>query len=265
MLHLNSKLSERGHIIYSDGRLYSRCHPSMWIVTEKRDGPITCVFSDDFRVIRDNIDNAKDVYRLLTKDEHGYVNVSDHSFSDVRVSGKMVAHIDCTQTRSDTLSITVENGAVVYAVVRHTKAEIILHSHAMLFLIGSIEEIALSADRTSKINMSRCSRPRHISLTIPTITTDLFLQREETTRQRYVRTAISFPHSEEDCTPVTVDTAIDQQCLTCCERIINAVFDPCGHKCMCLMCAEQHRKTVELDFKCPLCRTEIDAVRLFHS
>jgi len=263
MLHLNSKLPELGHVIYTGGRLYSKCHPSKWIVTEKRDGPITCVFSDDFRVIHENINNAKDVYRLLTKDEKGRVDVSDRVFSDVHVSGKMTARIDCTQSRMNTLSITVENGAVVYAVVCHSRVEIVLHSHATLYLIGGVEEIGLFADRTSKINMARCSRPRHISISISATISDFFRQREETARQRHVRTSISFPHSEDDCRPISEDTPSDQQCIACCERIINSTFVPCEHKCMCLVCTERHRQSAELDFKCPLCRTEIDAVRAF--
>lgn len=81
-----------------------------------------------------------------------------------------------------------------------------------------------------------------------------FFKPKETTRQKFVREQISFPHEESDC------TTRELSCPTCLEYDINAQYKPCGHIFNCLICAERLRSMPFSNFTCPLCRQNIDKV-----
>ena len=50
-------------------------------------------------------------------------------------------------------------------------------------------------------------------------------------------------------------------CVVCFEKEVEYAFDPCGHKCVCLRCAEQTQQRYR---KCPCCRRDINKIiRIF--
>ncbi len=119
-----------------------------------------------------------------------------------------------------------------------------------------ISEISSSGSRRSlqvELNNARCPGPIKFPPGMHPLSSD-FLEPIETERQAFVRTSISFPHESSDC-----DLSIPS-CLTCLEYRSNAMFEPCGHTCMCLVCSERLRAMKFSNFTCPLCREEINGV-----
>lgn len=80
---------------------------------------------------------------------------------------------------------------------------------------------------------------------------------EETSRQRHVRENILLPSLES-----SVLSEAEPSCLLCCEYQVNVVSIPCNHSCMCLLCAHTLHSQERSMFVCPLCREEIQEVRM---
>ena len=54
----------------------------------------------------------------------------------------------------------------------------------------------------------------------------------------------------------SVATTVDDTCIICCDKVIDCVFNGCGHQVCCLQCASQLPR-------CPMCNIESEPIRIF--
>lgn len=243
-------------LTYRDGVISSGLDETQWMTVRSTPSSWTCVVADDLHILRKTLDEIPMEYNSPV-DCNVTVGSEIESTQKIRVSGRISVKI-YWQHHGD-VHITVESGAVVYfhAYSRDIRLLPNIRDHGRLFVIGRLADVLPTMDATSSIDMTRlvCATDIHFGFSMK-----LTQRPVETTRQRYVRTSISFPHAKADCRAVDDDTPPDKECKTCYKRVTNAVFSPCGHVYMCLVCAERHRRVAETNFCCPLCRTPITHV-----
>lgn len=262
MLCIHSRLIKTApHVFtYREGVVSSDMDPAQWLVLKKEDSAYTCVIGDDLHVLRAALDSQPCSYQAIARSSDNTVDVgsSVEEAQKIRVSGKVNARI--FWTRPGDVHLIVESGAVVHFHVQRSDVRLlpVVRDLARLVVVGRLACVMPTIDATSHMDTSRlhCTTAMRLGFRGKVVAPPAV----ETSRQRFVRTEISFPHSKSDCRPVDDDTPADQQCKTCYKRVTNAVFSPCGHVYMCLVCAERHRSVAETNFCCPLCRTPISSV-----
>jgi len=262
MLCIHSRLPTptTGVVTYQDGLVSSDIRRDKWMVVRSEAGPWTCVVSEDTHMLRSFVGMPDSLYTIVERDEEsGCVDVRrvTEATKKIRVSGNINAHIYWEQ--SGDVQLTVETGAVVHFYTYHGGARLlpIVRDRATLVVVGSLTGIVPLVDATSRIDTSRSSSKTDMHLSFRAKISAMLSRPVETSRQRYVRTSISFPHSPRDCRAVDDDTPDEHQCMTCYKHVANAIFSPCKHVYMCLVCAEHYRRVAETDFRCPLCRVPI--------
>ena len=52
---------------------------------------------------------------------------------------------------------------------------------------------------------------------------------------------------------------LEHLCTMCYENPIQAIFEPCGHRCLCLECYKREKENLE---RCPICNKEIEIIDL---
>lgn len=229
---------------------------TQWMVIKPRINEWTCVVGDDLHVLRSALRDHSSMRSVLSREEDGSVVVGQEAekTNKIRISGRVNARV--YWEHSGEVQLIVESGAVVhfYAHRRDIHLVPVIRDRARLIVIGRLAAVSPTIDITSHMDTTRltCATEMHLGFRGKFTAAPV-----ETSRQRFVRTSISFPHDKSDCQPVKDDTPADQQCKTCYKRLPNALFSPCGHVYMCLVCAERHRRVAETNFCCPLCRTPI--------
>lgn len=262
MLCIYSRLDKTApHVFtYKDGALFSDMDASKWLVLKTDAKVCTCVVAEDMDALRSALNSQPTAHHVAERDSRGNVQVGRtvEETRKIRVSGRVNARIFWSSPGE--VQLIVETGAVVHFHAHRTDTRLIanIRDRARLVVVGRLAGVLPTLDATSQIDVSRltCTSEMRVGfrgkLVAPTPV--------ETSRQRYVRESISFPHSSTECRPVDDDTPVEHQCKTCYERVSNAVFSPCGHVYMCLVCAERHRSVSETNFCCPLCREPIMGV-----
>ena len=262
MLCIHSRLPTptQGVVTYQNGMISSDIERDKWMVVKSDAGQWTCVVSDDMTLLNSCISQPDSGYAIVERHEpSGCVNVRriTETTKKIRVSGNINAHIYWEQ-RGD-VQLIVESGANVEFRTYSGNARLLsnIRDRARLTVVGSLTGIAPLVDATSHLDTSRSVCKTDMRLSFRGKISAMFGRPVETSRQRYVRTSISFPHSSSDCRAVDDDTPEEHQCMTCYKYVANAVFSPCKHVYMCLICAERHRRVTETEFCCPLCRVPI--------
>lgn len=215
-----------------------------WMLLKKREGPYTCIVGDDLSVIRSSLEAPACSYEALPRRD-SKVALPVRA-TQIRVTGHVTARI--SWEHAGELQLIVETNARVFFYSRNKHASLVVsvRNQGELTLSGRFHSVVSSVDDTSRIDAthSRCSKGLRVDLKAAGVV------------------PVAFPHRPADCTPVTDDTPSERQCGTCLERIKNAVFSPCGHEYMCVVCADRYQRTAVHDFTCPLCRAPIKAVTL---
>lgn len=258
MLCVHSRLTVAApHVFtYKEGVVSSDMEASRWMMLKSQTNTWTCVVADDLHILRSALDAQQSTYSALDRREDGsvYVGRTVETTRRIRVSGRVNARVHWEH--SGDVQLIVESGAVVhfYAHGRDIRLVPVVRDRGRLVVIGRLAAISPTIDTTSHMDTTRlsCATGMRLGFRGKLTATPV-----ETSRQRFVRSSISFPHAKSDCQPVKDDTPEEQQCKTCYKRLPNAVFSPCGHVYMCLVCAERHRRVAETNFCCPLCRTPI--------
>lgn len=201
-------------------------------------GPLTCIIADDLSIIHSQINEPSCTYTVVDKS----AAVAD--LHQIRVTGNVVARI-YWNTPGD-VQLIVETGAAVLFCSEHTGVRLVasVRDRARLVVAGALHSIAPSVDTTSTIDTRRARLRKSMQLSFHGV----------------LRRTFAFPHDEASCRRVDDDTPTEQQCGVCYERVKNAVFSPCNHEYMCLVCADRYQRTAVAGFSCPLCRVRITGV-----
>lgn len=237
MLRINCTRATQACVTYIDERISCNTDDSQWLLLQRTNGPLTCLVTDVPSAVSTYAHETDGVYTVAPKDERIAPRV-------IKVMGNVLARI--MWEKEGDVKLIVEAGARVYFMARNPRARLItlVRNNSKLLVAGTLHSVVPTVDGTSFID-TRAARTK----------TSMRLGFEGS-----AAVPIEFPHAEHDCRRVEDDTPLDQQCGTCYERIKNAVFSPCGHEYMCLVCARRCQRAATSDFRCPLCRTSITAV-----
>eukprot|EP00906_Rhabdomonas_costata_P001501 RCo002497 len=97
----------------------------------------------------------------------------------------------------------------------------------------------------------RAYRPRESSARVSEDKVDPSLSETQNPKPKPQLEPKAHPESDPDSSSSTTMGP----CVVCCDLPVKVVFDPCGHLCCCLTCAEDVRSG-----GCPICRSEIKRV-----
>ena len=235
MLKIHSRLGEEGcKVLYKEGVVACDAQDERWMVLKSLNGPWTCIVAEDLSVVRTHITDPTSTYREIAKG-----TPVEEGVRTIRVTGNVTARIYWERTGE--VEVIAEKGARVQFRSRNAGVRLlaIVRDRAALAVAGSLISVSPVVDGSSRIDTTRaaCAKPMRVSF------------------RAVLTPAVLFPHSESDCRPAT---SAEQQCGTCCERVPNALFSPCGHQYMCLVCADRYQRCA--DFICPLCRARVASV-----
>lgn len=243
MLRIHSRMSAatRYVVTYRAGAIECDAPDEQWMMLRKEDGPWTCLLANDMSLIYANVGAPGCSYSIVEREsERVRLETRPHQ---IRVTGNVTAHIHWEHAGE--IQLIVETGARAYFYSRNTRTQLVVaaRDRAQVALGGVFWSIAPSVDTYSRlVSRARCVKQMHVNF------------------RGAITAPLEFPHAETDCCRVEDDTPDDQQCGICCERTNNAVFSPCKHSYMCLVCADRYQRSAVLDFTCPLCRMRIAKV-----
>lgn len=245
MLRIHSRMPSTAtqHVVrYKDNALECNAPSEQWIVLRDAEGPLTCLLAHSLSLVHAAVRDSACIYEVLPREQDK--SAIDFRPHQIRVTGNVTAHI--YWEHAGEVQLIVESGAKVYFYSRNGRAQVVasIRNRGQAALGGKFWAITPEVDTYSRLDVSRarCAKPIRLGF------------------RGVLTPPLSFPHAESDCRRVDDDTPAEQECGACCERVKNAVFSPCGHDYMCLVCADRYQRTAVLDFTCPLCRAPITAV-----
>ncbi len=244
MLRIHSRMSaaEKHVVTYRAGAFECDAPTEHWTVLKKAEGPWTCLLASDMSLVNASLGAPDCTYTAVGR-EHGRARVPARP-DQFRVTGNVTAHI--YWEHAGDIQLIVETAATVYFHSSNARAQLVVaaRDRGRVALMGRVTSVVVETDTYSCLDASRLHSTKPIRVSF----------------RGAITSPLSFPHAESDCARVTDDTPAEQQCGTCCERVRNAVFSPCGHDYMCLVCADRYQKSAVLGFTCPLCRARVTDV-----